>query len=492
MEQKVLPFSQKQCKFLIEANATWNLAHGAVRTGKTIITLYSFMFALDQCPDNDIWMIGYTSSTIHDNVVKLLYNSKIFSAFRPFLSKFNHQNNSFTYKNKLIRTCGAADGSSVGRIQGQTISLLYCDEMTLFPLNMIHMLDTRLSASHSKAFAAMNPASPSHILKEWIDKAQEGDERYYAMHFTLADTDYVSQDYKDRIKSSLTGVFFKRNYMGIWCMAEGAIYECFDTKIHVLRRPPKAAEYWVAGIDYGVTNAFGMVVIGVSTGRYDGSGKMLWVEEEYYWNSSDTKKQMVNSEYAEEVQKLVDKYGIRLVYMDPSAASMKVELRRRGIHVIDAENDVVEGIHYTVNEMQQGRLFIVENCKNLIKEIQGYVWDTKQTEKGYDKPKKERDHLCVSGQTEVLLFKGNPISFSSYKANASPILGYKKTQENVEVFELELEDGKKLTATADHEILTDRGYIALNQLTLSDIIMTCKNTSDKDFISIKIQDIGSP
>ena len=35
------PFSPKQYEFLSNCTATWNLAHGSVRTGKTIVTLYA-------------------------------------------------------------------------------------------------------------------------------------------------------------------------------------------------------------------------------------------------------------------------------------------------------------------------------------------------------------------------------------------------------------------------------------------------------------------
>jgi hypothetical protein len=39
-------------------------------------------------------------------------------------------------------------------------------------------------------------------------------------------------------------------------------------------------------------------------------------------------------------------------------------------------------------------MVVVENCVNLIKEIESYVWDAKKVEKGEDAPLKQFDH-CV-------------------------------------------------------------------------------------------------
>ena len=391
MEMTLRPFSDKQYEFLTKCSATWNFAHGSVRTGKTIVTLYAFMVAVDQCPDSNIWMIGYTASTIYDNAIRLLFENPIFSAFTPFCT-WHKLDRILTYKDKKIRTCGAENASSVGRIQGQTISLVYCDEMTLFAESMIYMIDTRLSQPWSRGFGAMNPSHPHHIIKQWIDKGTEGDKRYFSQHYTLADNPFLEEDYKERIKNSLSGLFFKRNYLGLWVLAEGAIFDFFDEKIHVVSRPPRAAEYYIAGIDVGTRNAFACLLVGVSSGKYTQTGKKMWVEKEYYWDSSVKHRQKTNSEYADDVQNFLDPYGVKQIYIDPSAAAFKADLRKRGMHPVDANNDVLNGIQIMTDEMKNGNLVIIDKCENLIREIQGYVWDPSSAKKGVDEPMKVNDH----------------------------------------------------------------------------------------------------
>lgn len=391
----ITPFSDKQYEFLDNCTATWNFAHGSVRTGKTIVTLFAFMHAVDQCVDSNIWMIGYTASTIYDNAIRLLFENPIFSVFRPFCT-WHKLDRVLTYKDKKIKTCGAENSASVGRIQGQTVSLMYCDEMTLFPESMIYMIDTRLSNTWSRGFAAMNPSHPNHVIKRWIDKGLSGDKKYFSQHYTLQDNPYLDEDYKERIKNSLSGLFYKRNYLGLWVLAEGAIFDFFDEKIHVVDKPPRAAEYWVASIDYGTVNAFACLLVGVSTGKYTQTGKKLWAEKEYYWNSREKGRQKTNSEYADDVQAFLEPYGVRSIYIDPSAAAFKAELRKRGMHTVDANNDVLNGIQIMSDELAKGSFVICSECKNLIREIQGYVWDHRKAEQGYDEPLKVDDHCTDS------------------------------------------------------------------------------------------------
>lgn len=387
------PFSKKQMEFIQRSTAKWNLAHGAVRTGKTVGTLFRFMQAVNDCRDSNIWMIGYTSDTIYQNAIRLIMESDQLSLYRPFCAWFPGDR-VLKFKNKVIKTCGMENSGSVGKIQGQTFSLVYCDEMTLFPESSLDMIDTRLSNKWSMGFGAMNPSHPKHKIKQWIDQGLAGDKNYYSQHYTLDDNPYVDDDYKLRIKHSLSGLFYKRNYLGLWVLAEGAIFDFFDDKLHVVDRPPRAAEYWVAGIDYGTSNSFACLLMGVSTGKYDGIGKRMWIEKEYYWDSHVMGRQKTNSEYADDVQRFIEPYGPKAIYCDPSAAAFKLELQRRQIRVVDANNDVTYGIDVMTNEMAVGNLTVCSECKNLIREIQTYVWDPKQSEKGIDAPLKRDDHAC--------------------------------------------------------------------------------------------------
>ena len=387
------PLSDKQIEFIINSTAHWNLAHGSVRSGKTVCTLFRFLQAVDQCPDSQIWMVGHTSETIYHNVVRLILESEELAIFRSFCVWFAGKRQ-LKYKDKTISTLGAKDEGALGTFQGKTFSLVYCDEMTLYPESIIDMIDSRLSKPYSMGFASMNPAQPTHKLKKWIDLADAGNMNYYALHFTLEDNPFVDEAYKERIRCSLSGLFYKRNYLGLWALAEGAIYDFFDHNTHIVDRPPAAADYWIAGVDYGTVNPFCCLLIGVSTGQYTQTGKRLWVEKEYYWDPKSKGRQKTNSEFADDLQEFLEPYAVKAIYLDPSAEAFQLELRRRGIHVVHANNDVENGLQITAGEMAKGNLYICSECKNTIREIEGYVWDPKASSKGIDVPLKKDDHSC--------------------------------------------------------------------------------------------------
>ena len=386
MQQALAP---KQLKFILESTAKWNLAHGSVRTGKTIAASFRFLQEATNCPDSEIYIVGHTFDTAYRNVVRPIMESPELSFFRPFCSWSGKK---LYFRDKTITVLGAKDEGAVGNFQGLTMSLVLCDEMTLYPESIIDMIDSRLSRVYSMGIATMNPSHPEHKLKKWIDMAEDGNPRYYQLHFTLEDNPYVDLDYKERLRDSTTGIFHKRNYLGLWCLAEGAIFDFFDRKIHVVAKPPCAAEYWIAGIDYGISNAFACVLIGVSSGKYTQTGKRWWVEKEYYWDCQKKGRQKINSEFARDVAEFIEPYAVKQLYIDPSALAMKLELQRMGLHVIEADNDVYNGIQKMTSEMGKGNLYVCYECKNLIREIESYVWDEKKAKQGEDAPIKKADH----------------------------------------------------------------------------------------------------
>jgi len=400
------PLSLKQQQFVDQSVKKWNLAHGSVSTGKTTGSLFRFMQAVNNCPDSQIWMVGHTSSTIYDNAVRLIVEPPAIGVpdplgiYRPFCQWRKGERELWFVDSegriKKISTTGARDSGAIGAIQGKTFSLVYCDEMTLYPLNIIDMIDTRLRNPHSMGFATMNPSYPTHKIKGWIDRAKDGDPNYYELQFLIDDNPYLEESYKQRLKNSLSGVFYKRNYLGEWCLAEGSIFDFFDRSLHVVSRPPRSADYWVVGIDYGTNNAFAAVLIGINCGIATQDKPFWWAEREYYWDYKKQGYQKSSSEFADDLKVWLEPYSVKTIYIDPSAANFKLDLQRRGMHVVNAENDVNAGIIRTISllkgDIKSGQLLICSECTNLIREIESYVWHPKCIEKGEDEPLKVNDH----------------------------------------------------------------------------------------------------
>jgi PBSX family phage terminase large subunit len=374
--------SPKQQKFIDESIAKINIAHGSVRGGKTYATALRFAELAIACPNSEIIMIGNSFSTIKANVVDLLMND-ILRGYCAWSDK------KLILGDKRIRVIGAHDEGSVRAIQGNTHSLAYVDELTTIPWSFVDMLTTRLSHPWSKMIATCNPNSPVHPVKEKLIDCD--DPKYcYSLFFDINDNPVLTEEYKNDLKTKYTGLFYRRYILGEWVAAEGSIYSDFSRASHVLPRPPHYADNYFCGVDYGIHNAFAAVLIGQSN-TYS---PHLWVEKEFYWDSKKTYRQKLNSELADDLERFLEGYNVRGIYLDPSAESFEVELKRRHMRVIQAKNDVYPGITFVANLISNHELKIVECCPNLIGEIEQYVWDSKKALRGIEEPVKKNDHAC--------------------------------------------------------------------------------------------------
>lgn len=379
-----MKLSPKQIEFIANSKAKINIAHGAIRSGKTHSSLLRFAKLVSDCPDNKIIMIGNSFGAIAENAVKPM-RDELF----PHCAVWQKGNQTLLFLDKQIRVIGAHDEGAVRAIQGNTHSLAYVDELTTIPSNFIDMLTTRLSHDWSKMVATCNPNSPVHPVKTQLIDSEDKD-YCYSLHFEIDDNPALSEKEKANLKTKYSGLFYKRYILGQWVMAEGAIYADFDRSTHVLPRSPGFSEQYYVGIDYGAQNPFAAVMIGYRSKHTP----RFWVEKELYWNPKTTFRQKTNSEFADDIAAFIDGYNVRGIYLDPSAESFNVELRRRQIRVLDAENDVFPGITFVANLISNHQLKVLDVCPNLIGEMEMYVWDSKKALRGIEEPVKQNDHLC--------------------------------------------------------------------------------------------------
>ena len=242
--------------------------------------------------------------------------------------------------------------------------------------------------------------APYHWLKtEVIDsvKLREANE-IFVEHFDLDDNPHLEQDFKESLKRQFSGIFYKRFIEGLWVLAEGAIYrdvlidDVFYTDAERpigLRSQGGNREHWV-GVDYGTINPC------VFVDAYD-DGNTLWMDREYYWDSRAQNRQKTDAEYADDMVQFVGEGDPRRwpgVIIDPSAASLQIELRNRGFWVIDADNSVDDGIRRVSAMFNRRKLRInKQGCPHGVKEMQTYAWADKKAEKtGKEEPIKLHDH----------------------------------------------------------------------------------------------------
>ena len=287
---------------------------------------------------------------------------------------------------KKTHIIGADDERAENKIRGASFKGVYIDEASIVPEAVFKMAISRCAMGGGVIFCTTNPDSPFHWLKK--DFLTDNPD-VKSWQFVLDDNPVLLQEEKDYLIRQYKGLWFQRYILGLWVQAQGAIYDFFDPRIHVIDHPPGLAEFYLAGIDYGTVNPCAFVLIGVNRSKFPN----MWVEKCYYYDSSVAQRQKTDSEYAEDFKGFVEGKAVSAIYIDPSAASFKLELSNQGVqNLYDAENEVLDGIRLVSDFLSNGTLKICRGCDAVIKEMQSYVWDEKSQKKGIDEPKKASDH----------------------------------------------------------------------------------------------------
>lgn len=387
MTQLKTKLSPKQIKAYSEADARINIYEGAVRSGKSFTCDLRFLHELKTGPDGDYLVCGKSEGSILRNVINP------FNRLTGGLIRYKTGHRKFTLFGRDVYVVGANDMSSEQKIRGATFAGAYCDEITLIPDTFFKMLLSRLSIPGSKLFGTTNPDSPYHWLKkDFIERLAVDPEELKVFSFTIDDNPSLTKEYITSLKKSYQGLWYKRFIEGQWVLAEGSIFDFFDQTYHVKQNPPSYAKYYILGVDYGTSNAFAATLVGFN----DDVHPSLWVEKEYYFDSKASGYQKTDGEYANDLDRTFGQYSPSIIYLDPSAESFQVELKKRGMRVKQADNSVLDGIRFVSSLFTGGDLCILSQCKNLIHEIEGYVWDEKAARFGEDKPVKVRDHAIDS------------------------------------------------------------------------------------------------
>lgn len=395
---KFKPFSQKQRKVLNwwcqnspVKNQDGIIADGAIRSGKTLCMSLSFViWAMVTFSGQNFGMCGKTIGSFRRNV---LFWLKLMLRSRGYHVTDHRADNLVVVARNGIENYfyifGGKDERSQDLIQGITLAGVFFDEVALMPESFVNQATGRCSVDGSKYWFNCNPDGPYHWFKvNWIDKRKEKHLLY--LHFTMDDNLSLSEKVKARYRSMYTGVFYKRYIQGLWCMAEGIIYDMFDVDRHV-KMFKDFRDLLINGgryvsIDYGTQNATAFLLWNKGT---DG---VWYCTKEYYYSGRENGKQKTDAEYADDLKAWLGATRIKAVIVDPSAASFIAELRKRGYSVLKAKNDVEDGIRLVGTKLNQNKLLFSEGCQNTIKEFGSYIWDEKAAEHGEDKPIKEHDH----------------------------------------------------------------------------------------------------
>lgn len=404
----IKPLEGKAKRSMKASTARFNIWEGAVRSGKTIVSIIRWMRYVLKGPAGNLAMIGKTERTLKRNVI-----DPIIELVGTKRARYLVGAGEFWLFGRRIYVCGANDVKAVDKLRGLTLAGAYGDEISTWPEEMWDMLGTRLSVAGAQVFGTCNPEGPMHWLKaKWLNRAalwidHEGDEHVgkgetldlHRYSFTLEDNPHNPPEFVKSLKAQYTGVFYRRNILGMWVPAEGAIYDMWDPEKHVVRGPRPEITRWISlGIDFGTTAAAAAMMLGV------GRDRRLHLTHEWGWDSVKRQQRLTSSEYAASLKRWTRedlKIEPEWWCVDPSAAGFREDLLRLNIVSAAADNAVTDGLRLMTSLFTARMIDVHESCEGFIEEAPAYTWDPKAQLLGEDKPIKERDHYLDGGRYGV-------------------------------------------------------------------------------------------
>jgi PBSX family phage terminase large subunit len=401
--------SPAQIRSVVESQQRINIWEGSIRSGKTIASLLRFLiFVANPPPDGELVIIGKTRETINRNLFAPLMNPNLFGMFAKQVH-YNPGASEAIIFGRTVHVIGANDAKAESKIRGMTVCGAYVDEITVLPRSFFDMLVARCSVPGAKIFGTTNPDNPGHWLrKEYLLRAKQTE--LATWHFTIDDNPHLDPSYVAWLKTTYTGLWYRRFVLGQWVQAEGAVYDMWDPDRHVVDILPPIHRWVGLGVDYGTVNPFAGLLLGVGQGPAPNDPverTRLYLAGEYRYDSRAQRRQLTDLEYSRRLRDWLSDFatgpgqrGVRPEWtvVDPSAASFVNQLYHDGLTPTLADNSVIDGIRLVSSLLANDLLLVRGSCTGWIEEVGGYAWDDKAAAAGEDKPIKADDHSLDAGR----------------------------------------------------------------------------------------------
>jgi phage terminase large subunit len=298
----------------------------------------------------------------------------------PSKNRFEYANGSILAYGGMANEDQKQQVRSIGH--DGSLDIVWMEEANAFTEADFEELTARMrgkAADWRQVGLSTNPDSARHWINQRLIKGKEA-RAYYS---EAADNTYNPADYQESL-NRLTGIMRDRLRDGLWVQAQGAVYDMFDYRVHVVDREPGECKRFYLAMDEGYTNPAVILLVGE-----DADGR-LHIFEEFYKSGVLQKKVVERAGQYIAPYKEVKTFDGAIV--DAAAAGLVADLQDAGIYAIGHKGRVFDGItkmqaRLRVQEDGKPRLTVAPACTNTIGEFEAYQWKPEK-----DEPVKENDH----------------------------------------------------------------------------------------------------
>ena len=291
-----------------------------------------------------------------------------------------------------------------------TLAGIFFDEVALMPESFVNQGIARLSVEGAKFWFNCNPKAPNHWFKlNYIDKLEEKNILY--LHFTMDDNLTLSEKVKERYRRMFVGVFYKRNILGLWVTAEGAIYTIFSENKNKFYTDKPDYDFIQIGLDFGGNKSAHTLV---ATGIKNNYSKLTALMSEKIDATGKTPQDLYKI-VENFINKVQQKYGeVSVLYPDSAEQTLingiKAMVAEKFPHIIvrnSIKNEIIDRIRCTTSLMASFRFFMTLDCKTVEEAFENAVYS--------DKPKVQgKDERLDDGTSDIDTLDAFEYSFERY------------------------------------------------------------------------------
>jgi len=343
---------------------------GGTGSGKTYFAPRWLFWQMVNCPGQEWIVSAPTIPMLKRNPVKYLLR---FFREIGLQHEYNKTEQIFTLKHGLGVIYGIS-AENPDRMQGIHAKGIVGDEAGMFPRLWWDTAIQRVGFHGGRILLTTTPYAENWLKTEVYDPWLAGDERIEWVNPRSIDNPYYPRGEYEDARRRLPEWKFKLLYEGQFTRPAGLIYPAYSLCDPIM---PPADWLRIRGLDFGYHNPTAVIELARSP------------EGVWYAYRELKASEMSLPDLAKELAAAPQV----ITYADPSGKQLIETLRREGIRVVAAGNEVLPGISLVHDLLKTGRLKICRNLKHTIDELNTYSWEIDRNDNLLDRPRKENDHL---------------------------------------------------------------------------------------------------
>ena len=260
-----------------------------------------------------------------------------------------------------------------------------------------------LDKENSKAIFISTPRGRENWFSKLYDRGFSSDfPEWASIKATYLDNPRMSEADIEEAKKSMSRAEFEQEYMASFNTYEGQIWKFDKEKCTADLDELDVSEMEIfAGMDVGHKDPTAFCVV-----AYDWTTEIFYIVDEYL------KAEATTEAHAIAIKKLIDKWDVDTIYVDSSAAQMRMDFAQLyDISTTNAKKSVLDGIASVGVLTDNDRLIVGKHCRETISCLDAYQWDSKP---GLlvEKPKHNMaSHMADALRYALYSFRNSQITF---------------------------------------------------------------------------------